>query len=83
MRAVDNQAYFIGASPARDPGAAYVAYGHSLVVDPWGKVVSMAGEGEEIIYAEIDPGLIDKVRSELPLLRHRRTDVYALELLVP
>ncbi|MBE3586590.1 carbon-nitrogen hydrolase family protein [Desulfofundulus thermocisternus] len=83
MRAVDNQAYFIGASPARDPGAPYVAYGHSLVVDPWGKVVSMAGEGEEIIYAEIDPGLVDKVRSELPLLRHRRTDVYALELLVP
>ncbi|SHJ34429.1 carbon-nitrogen hydrolase family protein [Desulfofundulus thermosubterraneus] len=83
MRAIDNQAYFIGASPARDPMAPYVAYGHSLVVDPWGNVVSMAREGEEIIYAEIDLDLVEKIRSELPLLRHRRTDVYALELLAP
>ncbi|AEG14116.1 Nitrilase/cyanide hydratase and apolipoprotein N-acyltransferase [Desulfofundulus kuznetsovii DSM 6115] len=83
MRAIDNQAYFIGASPARDPMAPYVAYGHSLVVDPWGNVVSMAREGEEIIYAEIDLDLIERIRSELPLLRHRRTDVYALELLAP
>ncbi|MGB9805032.1 carbon-nitrogen hydrolase family protein [Desulfofundulus sp.] len=81
MRAVDNQVYFIGASPARDPMAPYVAYGHSLVVDPWGNVISMAREGEEIIYAEIDLDLIEKIRSELPLLRHRRTDIYALELL--
>ncbi|NHM26216.1 carbon-nitrogen hydrolase family protein [Desulfofundulus sp. TPOSR] len=83
MRAIDNQAYFIGASPARDPMAPYVVYGHSLVVDPWGNVVSMAREGEEIIYAEIDLDLIERIRSELPLLRHRRTDVYALELLAP
>ncbi len=83
MRAIDNQAYFIGASPARDPMASYVAYGHSLVVDPWGNVVRMAGEGEEIIFADIDMGLVERIRSELPLLRHRRTDVYSLELLTP
>ncbi|WP_027717051.1 carbon-nitrogen hydrolase family protein [Desulfovirgula thermocuniculi] len=81
LRAVDNQAYFIGASPARDPGAAYVAYGHSLVVDPWGQVVARAGEGEEILVAEVDLARVEKVRRELPLLRHRREDVYRLELL--
>ncbi|HHW44026.1 MAG TPA: carbon-nitrogen hydrolase family protein [Desulfotomaculum sp.] len=83
MRAIDNQAYFIGASPARDPMASYVAYGHSLVVDPWGNVVDRAGEGEEILCVEIDLDLVEQVRGELPLLRHRRTDVYALELLSP
>mgnify|MGYP005839279649 CR=1 FL=1 len=75
-RAVDNQIYLAGASVARDPGAGYVAYGHSLVVDPWGEVIAEAGEGEEIVFAEIDPGKTEKVRSELPLLRHRRNDLY-------
>ncbi|MHB1043975.1 MAG: carbon-nitrogen hydrolase family protein [Eubacteriales bacterium] len=77
-RAVDNQAYIVGAAPARDPGASYVSYGHSLVADPWGDVVAQADEKEEIIYAEIDPGLIAKVRRELPLILHRRTDLYKL-----
>lgn len=77
-RAVDNQVYFIGASPARDARAAYVAYGHSLVVDPWGRVVSSAGETEGVILADIDLNLVEKIRQELPLIRHRRPDLYSL-----
>ncbi|MCL6478669.1 MAG: carbon-nitrogen hydrolase family protein [Peptococcaceae bacterium] len=77
-RAVDNQVYVIAASPARDAGAPYVAYGHSMIVDPWGEVVARAGEGEEVVCAEIEPEKIDKVRRELPLLRHRRTDLYRI-----
>ncbi|OAT79446.1 carbon-nitrogen hydrolase family protein [Desulfotomaculum copahuensis] len=77
-RAVDNQVYFIGASPARDVRAAYVAYGHSLVVDPWGRIVSGAGEAEEVVLADIDLDLVEKVRQDLPLLRHRRLDLYSL-----
>ena len=34
-RAVDNQCYVAAVSPARDQQADYVAYGHSLLVDPW------------------------------------------------
>lgn len=75
-RAVDNQVYVIAASPARNTGAPYVAYGHSMVVDPWGEVVSRAGEGEEVIFGEISPERIHQVRRELPLLAHRRTDLY-------
>jgi len=77
-RAVDNQVYVIAASPARDAGAPYVAYGHSMMVDPWGDIVVRAGEEEEIVFGDIDPGIIDRVRRELPLLRHRRTDLYNL-----
>ncbi|HBV98132.1 MAG: carbon-nitrogen hydrolase [Peptococcaceae bacterium BICA1-7] len=77
-RAVDNQLYVIAASPARDARAPYVAYGHSMMVDPWGEIVARAGEEEEIILGDIDPGKIERVRRELPLLRHRRTDLYKL-----
>jgi len=78
VRAIDNQVYLVGASPARDPLAAYVSYGHSLVVDPWGRTVGLAGETEQIVFAEINLELIDGIRRELPLLRHRRTDLYDL-----
>ncbi|PKM76777.1 MAG: carbon-nitrogen hydrolase [Firmicutes bacterium HGW-Firmicutes-15] len=77
-RAVDNQLFVVAASPALNPKANYQAWGHSLVVDPWGTVISEGGSGEEIIYAELDWTMVDKVRRELPLLKHRRTDIYEL-----
>ena len=77
-RAVDNQFYVAAASPARDENDKYVAYGHSMIVDPWGEVVQRAGTDEEIIMAEIDPARIDEVTSRLPLLPQRRTDLYQL-----
>lgn len=52
-RANDLQLYVASISPARDPNFEYVAWGHSMVVDPWGKVVITAKESEEIIYADI------------------------------
>lgn len=54
-----------------------VSYGHSMIVDPWGKVlVELGGESTEpeIGVAEIDLGSREKIRMSMPLLR--RTDVY-------
>ncbi len=79
VRAVDNQVFMVAASPARDPDATYVAYGHSMVCDPWGTVLKEAGTDEEIIYSTIDLEMIPKIRQELPLLKNRRTDLYQLE----
>lgn len=75
-RAIDNQMYIILCSPARDLGAKYQAYGHSLVVDPWGKVLVEAGEGEEIVHCTLDPGPLEEVRANIPLESQRRFDVY-------
>lgn len=77
-RALDNQVYLAAASPARDEAANYIAYGNSMVVEPWGDVISRAGTDEEVIFADIDLSRVDKVRDELPLLKHRRTDIYNL-----
>lgn len=75
-RALDNQVYFVAASPARNMEASYHAYGHSSIVSPWGDVIAQANAQETILYGEIDLELVKKVRRELPLLQHRRTTLY-------
>lgn len=77
LRAVDYQIYLAAACPAPDESSSYVAYGHSLVVNPWGKVLAEASEGEEAILATLTAAELEKVRAELPLLKHRREDLYA------
>jgi len=75
-RALDNQVYFAACSPARDADGVYVAYGHSSVSDPWGKIIASAEEKEEIVFADIDTDYVDSVREQLPLLKHRRPELY-------
>ena len=75
-RAIDNQLFVAAASPARNEELPYVAYGNSMVLDPWGNVLARASEKEEIIYSEINLENLKKVRRELPLLKNRRDDLY-------
>jgi len=80
-RALDNQVYTIGVAPARDEKSSYVSYANSIVVSPWGNVIERMDEKESYRIVEIDFDYVEKVRNELPLLKHRRTDVYKLELI--
>ncbi|CCH43140.1 Nitrilase [Wickerhamomyces ciferrii] len=75
-RAIDNQVYVVMCSPARDLNAKYHAYGHSLVVDPMGKIVVEAGTEEEILYWEMDPEVINSTRQGIPIDGQRRFDIY-------
>ena len=76
QRAVDNQCYTVGVSPARDETAGYVAYGHSIAVDPWGSVLCRAEAGESTLYADLDLSRVDSIRRQLPILSARRADLY-------
>ncbi|HIT98938.1 MAG TPA: carbon-nitrogen hydrolase family protein [Candidatus Copromorpha excrementavium] len=76
MRALDNQVYFAANSPARDEDGVYVAYGNSCIVDPWGRFTAHCDEKEGIIYGDIDLEYVDSVRDQLPLLKHRREELY-------
>ncbi len=75
-RAVDNQVYVIGAAPAFNAAAEYKAHGHSMIVDPWSRVLAIANEAETVMLGKIDFRTVDRVREELPLLKHRRTELY-------
>ena len=76
MRALDNQVFMIGCAPARDMESSYTAWGHSMAADPWGAVIGQMDETEGILTVELDMARVDTVRQQLPLLKHRRTDMY-------
>lgn len=75
-RAIDNQIFVAASSPARNEELSYVAYGNSMIVGPWGDILARADEDEEIIYADIDMKIVDRVRNELPIIKNRRDDIY-------
>jgi omega-amidase len=74
-RAIDNQIYMFGISPARNE-TGYIAYGNSIAVNSWGKVVGRLEEKEGILMLDVDIDDINEVRESLPLLKHRRPDLY-------
>ena len=76
QRAVDNQCFIAGVSPARDEKASYVAYGNSIAADPWGTVLCRAGGEPVTLLAELDFSQVGAVRCQLPILSARRTDLY-------
>ena len=75
-RAFDNQVYFAANAPAQDPNGIFKAYGHSMIVDPWGKTLASAEFDETVIYADIDLDYVQDIRDQLPLLKHRRPELY-------
>ena len=75
-RAIENQVFIVAASPACDMKSRYHAYGHSMVVDPWGKILTEADDSECTLFTEIDPEVLDEAREKLPMLKHRRPEIY-------
>eukprot|EP00935_MAST-01C_sp_MAST-1C-sp1_P002819 g2819.t1 len=75
-RAVDNQAFVLCCSPARNPDSKYQAWGHSQVIEPWGKVISTTEHDETTITATLDFELVDSFRTSIPLALQKRYDLY-------
>lgn len=75
-RALDNQFFTIGVAPARDINSSYTSYGHSIAVSPWGEVLTQLDEKEGFAIIDIDFALNEAIRKQLPLLAHRRKDIY-------
>ena len=69
-RAIENQSYVIASAQWGQHNEKLSTFGHSLIIDPWGEVLSDAGEGESIIYGELSLEKIESVRARLNVLRN-------------
>lgn len=71
-RAIENLAYVVapGQYGAHPDGRS--TFGHSLIIDPWGRVIAEAADSDCHIGADVDPGLPAKLREDFPVLANRR-----------
>lgn len=75
-RAVENGCYIVAAAQIGRKRGTFDSFGASLVVDPWGTIITKARETACVTMAEIDLDYLDTIRSRLPMLVNRRGDVY-------
>ena len=75
-RAIENQTYIIAPDQYGKTSNSFETHGHSMIVDPWGKIIAELPDGPGVISAVIDLDFLAKVRAELPALNHRRTSNY-------
>ena len=71
-RAIENGCYVIAAAQGGQHENGRSTFGHSIVVDPWGKIVAEGGVEPGVIMAEIDPAAVVAARAKVPSLNHGR-----------
>jgi len=70
-RAIENQCYVLASGQVGHHPNGRHTWGHSMLIDPWGKVVAVLPESEGVVAGDIDIQLIQEVRRNLPALQHR------------
>jgi len=72
-RAIENLCYVVAPNQAGTGSAGVKTFGHSLIVDPWGKILAEGPLNKEaVIFADIDLDYLKKIRANLPALEHRK-----------
>ena len=71
-RAIENLSYVFAPAMCGDHPGNRMTYGHTLIVDPWGKILAELGDEPGVAMAEIDPAEVVRVRGMLPSLEHDR-----------
>jgi deaminated glutathione amidase len=80
-RAIENQAFVIAANQAGPAAPHYDSWGHSMIIDPWGRVLATVAGGEGYAAADLDLAELERVRTELPSLANRRLPGLSVEAL--
>jgi deaminated glutathione amidase len=67
-RAIENQAYVLAPNQIGKDAKGVTAYGNSMIIGPWGEILSCAGQAKEgVIYSELKREEIQRVRKAIPL----------------
>src|SRR4051794_3924960 len=71
-RAIENGSFVFAAAQGGKHENSRETFGHSLIVDPWGRVLAEGGLEPGVVMAEIDPSEVAAARSRIPSLQHGR-----------
>jgi predicted amidohydrolase len=71
-RAIENGCFVLAAAQGGKHENGRETYGHSLVVDPWGRIIAEGGTEPGVILADIDPAAVASARGRVPSLQHGR-----------
>jgi predicted amidohydrolase len=71
-RAIENGSFVFAAAQGGDHENGRATYGHSLVVDPWGRVIAEGGSEPGVVFADVDPAEASVARGRIPSLQHGR-----------
>ena len=78
-RAIETGCFVIAAAQCGEHVAGRLSYGHSLIVAPWGEVLSDGGTEEGVSLAELDLSAVAKARGHIPALEHDRDYQFVIE----
>jgi len=75
-RAIEDQLFVVAANQFGEAPPQFSSWGHSMIVDPWGRVLDCVADGEGHAIADLDIGELDRIRERLPSLAGRRPGAY-------
>ena len=75
-RAIENSAFVIAAGQVGKAEPHYESWGHSMLVDPWGRILGVVTDREGHACADLDLAELGRIRETLPSLANRRADAY-------
>ncbi|MBM3377540.1 MAG: carbon-nitrogen hydrolase family protein [Betaproteobacteria bacterium] len=74
-RAIENQTWLIASAQGGEHPGGRRTWGHSMLIDPWGRIISERATGAGLVVGEVDASVTEQIRINLPALRHRTIGV--------
>ncbi len=74
-RAIENQFFVVAPNRYGTSSDSFTTHGHSMIVDPWGTILSQAPDKVSVISAELDIGVLQDVRRNMPMKRQNTYEV--------
>jgi deaminated glutathione amidase len=74
-RAIETQSYVLAAAQVGRHNKKRITYGHSMIIDPWGRVLAQCDGSNSLGLAEIDLFYLEKLRAEMPIWQHRHKNI--------
>ncbi len=71
-RAIESQCYIVAANQGGKHDVGRATWGQSMIVSPWGEIMSELSQGEGVLVENLDFSALDDIRRNMPIQQHRR-----------